>query len=65
MICLSHKGTLNLVDGVTQNYDKEVLLWMDNWRKSLQVFSCTHPVRNLVFELFCSNVLLGVTTSTA
>ena len=32
MICLSYRGTLELVDKLAEGWDQDVLLWSNEWK---------------------------------
>ena len=38
MLCLSHKGTTNLIRKLTADHDKDVLWWRDSLKERIQVF---------------------------
>lgn len=40
MLCLSHKGTANLIRKLTADHDKSVLQWRDSLRERIQVLLC-------------------------
>ena len=39
MLCMSHSGTLKIVDRLCEDYDMDVYTWSDELKQSLQVES--------------------------
>ena len=39
MLCMSHSGTLKIVDRLCEDYDMDVYTWNDEQKQSLQVES--------------------------
>ena len=51
MLCLSHKGTANLIHKLTVDHDKNMLQWHDNLRKKIQVFLCVVELCVTVYRM--------------
>ena len=41
MLCLSHSGTIRLIDRISQDYDIDVQYWSDALLEDLKVKLCT------------------------
>ena len=51
MLCLSHKGTANLIHKLTVDHDKNVLQWHDSLREKIQVFLCVLELCVTVYRM--------------